>query len=280
MYSKRDRPVVILTTGRSGSTLFQKLLNTNPELTIWGEHEGILTQFMNAHRNVENSKWIDEHAIKGEWLLDAKRPVEPGRWTAWDGSFSKSIFRQALKSFLDSLFCNDLPEGTRWGFKEIRYFSVDIVNFLLSFYPGAQFIVLMRNPVNACVSFTTASPLTVQGDMDSYFKEAEKICKNRIKPTFAFFNQILKHDRSDTLAISFESLVAQPEDTMRNVGEFLNLKTSFERERIQEVMARNIVSQRKSTPPELYECLSQQANKLLLNEIRWYQSIVLEAESA
>lgn len=268
---------MVLTTGRSGSTLFQKPLNTNPELAIWGEHEGILNHFMHAYKNVENSKWIDEKSVKGDWLLATDRPVDPDRWTAWDGSFSKSIFRESMKSFLDNLFCGDIPDGVRWGFKEIRYLSVDIVDFILSFYPGAQFFVLLRNPVKSCVSFTTASPITLQGDMTSSLKEAERICKTRIKPRFAFFAELLKRDQSEIMAISFENLVARPQGQMRRAGKFLNLKSCFEVERIQKVMARDIVSQRKNAPPELYEFLDKEVRKMLVNEMHWYESVVLDA---
>ena len=36
------RPVVVLSSGRSGSTLLQKLLNTHPDLVIWGEQDQAL----------------------------------------------------------------------------------------------------------------------------------------------------------------------------------------------------------------------------------------------
>ena len=79
------------------------------------------------------------------------------------------------------------------------------------------------------------------------------------------------------MAISFEKWVARLDDLMRSVGEFLNLKNPFEKGRIQKVMAREIVSQRKNAPPELYEFLDQEVRKMLANEIRWYESVVPDA---
>jgi hypothetical protein len=39
-----DRPVFVLTTGRSGSTLLLRYLNCARDLVVWGEHAAILTE--------------------------------------------------------------------------------------------------------------------------------------------------------------------------------------------------------------------------------------------
>jgi hypothetical protein len=271
--SNRDNPVIILTTGRSGSTLLQKLLNTNPELVIWGEHAGILNPMMNAYYLVENNDWIKDDLAKGAWMLQPTRPIDPDRWTAWDGPFSKAEFYRSLKKFTDSLFCENVPSQMRWGFKEIRYFDERFIDFMLTLYPGAKFIVLMRNPVSSCVSFATSMLLKESAQTDSYLSKAESVAKNQVKRAFAFFKWILAQDRDDVCAIKFEELVDDPFKTLERIQSFLELERSFEIENISKVAARDIISQRKRTPPEIYDLVNSHAAKLLAEEALWYESV-------
>ena len=114
-------PVVILSSGRSGSTLLQKLLNTHPELVIWGEHAGFLNGLMRSWKAVMNAEWIPDKVPRGLWLMNRDRPVDAEKWTAWDGPFSKVMYHEAIRGMLDSLLAKGLPDEVRWGFKEIRY---------------------------------------------------------------------------------------------------------------------------------------------------------------
>lgn len=271
--TNKDKPIFILTTGRSGSTLFQKLLNTNPGLVIWGEHAGILNHLMIAHLSVQNVDWIPDDVAKGTWMLDPSRPVDPNRWTAWDGSFSKAGFHRSLRKFTDSLFCEHVPGQMRWGFKEIRYFDDRFIDFMLSLYPKAQFIVLMRNPVRSCVSFATATSKEKPEPADVLESRAEKVAKNQVKPAFAFFRRILAQDRDEVCAIRFENLVDDPLHTLRYIESFLELDTPFENENISKIMSTDIISQRKRTPSDVYDRVSSHAVNLLVEETNWYESL-------
>jgi hypothetical protein len=47
MHEFSESPVLIFASGqRCGSTLLQRFLSSHPDITIWGEHDGVLTQFM------------------------------------------------------------------------------------------------------------------------------------------------------------------------------------------------------------------------------------------
>ena len=271
--TNKDKPVFILTTGRSGSTLFQKLLNTNPGLVIWGEHAGILNPLMHAYLTVQNVDWIPDDVAKGTWMLDPSRPIDPDRWTAWDGSFSKAGFNRSLRKFTDSLFCEHVPGQMRWGFKEIRYCDDRFIDFMLSLYPKAQFIVLMRNPVKSCVSFATSNSKEKPEPADVLESRAQTVAKKQVKPAFAFFRRVLAQDRDEVCAIRFENLVDDPLQTMRDIESFLELDTPFENENISKIVSTDIVSQRKRTPSDVYDLVSSHAVNLLMEETSWYESI-------
>ncbi len=48
------RPVFVISTGRSGSTLVQRLLNCHPAQVVWGEHHGFLASLLGAYMQMSN----------------------------------------------------------------------------------------------------------------------------------------------------------------------------------------------------------------------------------
>ncbi len=271
--SSKERPVVILSTGRAGSTLLQKLLNTNEELLIWGEHEGVLNSLMNTWRMVSHSEWISDQDPRGSWLLESDRPLNVERWTAWDGSFSKQGFNQCMKTFVDSLFCKDVPENIRWGFKEIRYRKIEVMDFWSDLYPDTQYILLLRNPVDSCISFASARS---QKDAATSEEELNKIMThvvdNQIKPVFNFFREAMDKYADQSLSVVFEDLVEEPMKVLNGVEEFLDLGAWFDPENVSMIMGKDIVSQRKRTSRELKDKLREMALIMLADELDWFES--------
>jgi len=281
----KERPVVILSTGRAGSTLLQKLLNTNQELIIWGEHDGILHPLMHAWQKVSRSEWIAENEPRGEWLLDKDRPLNADRWTAWDGSFSKQGFNQSMREFVDKLFCSDVPENIRWGFKEIRYRGVGIMDFWSELYPDTQYIFLIRNPIDSCISFTT-SRLQNEGATDEKLQNESatdeellhtmaNVAENQIRPVFNFFEEAMIKYAGQSLPIIFENIVDEPIKTLDRVEKFLHLESGFDEGNVSKIMGKDIVSQRKRTSPELKEKLRVMALTMLSDELDWFEKFRL-----
>ncbi|MBT8070249.1 MAG: sulfotransferase [Gammaproteobacteria bacterium] len=271
--SSLNSPVIVLSAGRSGSTLLQKLLNTNPRLVIWGEHAGFLTPMMNVYRSVETSPWIDESRARGAWLLEQPRTIDPAHWSAWDGSFSRADFRNAMKLYLDLIFCRDVPEGIRWGFKEIRYFNRAIIDFMEVFYPGAQFLLMVRDPVDSCVSFTTSNTEARHEDPVAYEKTMNRVVKNQIDPAFRFYREIFDQNPGNIHAVYFEDVIRHPDKTMAKIAEFLRLEEPFAADDLARILDVNIVSERKRTAPELKAELAKMASRLLSAHSNWYKSI-------
>lgn len=272
--TSKDRPIVILSTGRAGSTLLQKLLNTHKELIIWGEHEGILNPLMRSWMTVSQSKWLPETEAKGSWLLEEIRPMNSSKWTAWDGSFSKRDFNTHMKGFLDKLFSEKVPENVRWGFKEIRYFKSEFIDFWSGLYPETQYILLMRNPIDSCLSFTTANASKNAATKNDFAGVMNKVVEKQIRPVFCFFREVMERHENVSHPVIFEKLVEDPMRTLNAIDGFLNLGAKFDSKKVSKMMEEDIVSQRKQTSREVRYMMLEMAKPLLEAESEWFEKVL------
>jgi hypothetical protein len=142
-------PIFVLSSGRSGSTLLQRVLNTYPDITIWGEHAGFLKETGDAFFRLLNDDGSRKFLFpkSGRTPEGVARNKRPGNWQAWMNCFSSEdvadFFRSHLESFFKPSF---MGENHLWGFKEIRYGLGDrVIEFLSALYPDAIFVFLTRN---------------------------------------------------------------------------------------------------------------------------------------
>jgi hypothetical protein len=151
-YDDREQPIFVLAVGwRTGSTLLQRVLMTDPSVLIWGEPFGrmaFIPRMVRMVCAVENGwppadYWIDgapdPQAWSSSWVANLFPPA--------------SAFRAALRAALDRWLAG--PAGlrgfSRWGMKEVRLGASEAV-VLRWLYPGARFIVLIRDPYDAYLS--------------------------------------------------------------------------------------------------------------------------------
>ena len=142
-----DRPVVLVGSGRCGSTLLQAVLNSNPEFLIWGEHNGFLKQIAAAYYDAAHPLFPDKLELSGEQRVKQLRNSR--RWPAWDNLAGEKEFLERFRAFIRSLFADPTGRATRWGFKEIRYaITADDRTLQLMFdcFPETRLIVLIREP--------------------------------------------------------------------------------------------------------------------------------------
>ncbi len=144
--SESESPIFLLATGwRSGSTLVQRILVTDPRVLLWGEPlgemglvseiAGILTRLSGFPGLKERCEGNDETfaSLPTSWIATLYPPGND--------------FRLALQS----LFNRWLGEParrlgfSRWGFKEVRLGAAE-ATLLHWLYPKAKFVLLSRNP--------------------------------------------------------------------------------------------------------------------------------------
>ncbi len=229
---EQDRPVFVLAQHRSGGTLLTRLLNCHPGLVIWGEHAGFLNKLAEAQ------DMLDRHA----GLLPQRSPAELRHYASgrpdgdgflpWTVPFGGAAFLAGCRAMVRGLFALDLRPGQRWGFKEIRYHSPTVVRFLRRLFPGAQFILLDRDPIELCVSDMLVSwalgslmAERVQHDRQAFLAAVDD-CLYAILAV----RQNLTHARAaiadQSIAVRYEALVSAPEAEMAGILGFCGCRTA------------------------------------------------------
>lgn len=148
------RPVVLLGTGRCGSTFWQTLLCRAEALWVWGEHAGILRNLLRARRDLATSPHFPGPHVPPLGLADAgSSGPDAGMRMAWNNGFRGPDLDDELRGLIDGLMRRRLPAGkSRWGFKEIRYGdpmiegAEDVPRHLLELFPGAIAVLTLRHP--------------------------------------------------------------------------------------------------------------------------------------
>lgn len=137
------RFVFVMTYGRSGSTLLQKILNSSDGVCIRGENMDVLL-------HLAKSWSIFDSNAEMQKLRRSKTVHHDGN--PWYGMHltDGARYGQGLADmFVREVLCP--PEGTQIsGFKEIRWHNEpdwfeQRMEFLKRFFPGARFIVNTRN---------------------------------------------------------------------------------------------------------------------------------------
>lgn len=140
-----EAPVFLLSTGmRTGSTLLQRILVTDPRLLLWGEPLGDMALVSSIAERLSHSicPWNLEHwkehdpaspSIAISWISDLYPPGED--------------FRLALRGLFDRWLGDPARQRgfDRWGFKEVRFGATEAV-LLRWLYPRAKFLILSRHP--------------------------------------------------------------------------------------------------------------------------------------
>jgi hypothetical protein len=153
-------PVFVLSTGRCGSTLVQRILNSYPDVTIWGEHAGFLRSAADQYFSLLERPGSDRYlfgngrstaTLSPGQLAEAKAADQ---WQAWLNWFSPADVTQLFRDFVCSFFRPPLlDELATWGFKEVRYGCDDrVIEFLARLFPDAVFVFLVRNGFDTVTS--------------------------------------------------------------------------------------------------------------------------------
>jgi len=144
--------VIILATGRSGSTSVLQMLNALPGFFVAGEHAGTINDLMHVWRNIFRNKGAPLGWPSKDPLVGFKSDTQSiGPWFHAEHSEMKVLctLQSAAQLLLGEV---DTSTYSTLGFKEIRYASPDILDFLTRLFPCARFIVNVRKNIEAQAS--------------------------------------------------------------------------------------------------------------------------------
>jgi hypothetical protein len=140
-----EAPIFVLSTGmRTGSTLLQRILVTDPRVLLWGEPLGDMAMICKIAEMMSHSispwnleQWKNHNpnssSLATTWIADLYPPGED--------------FRLALRGFFDRWLGEPARQRgfARWGFKEVRLGATE-ATLLHWLYPRARFVFLTRHP--------------------------------------------------------------------------------------------------------------------------------------
>lgn len=147
-----EEPIFLLSAGwRSGSTLLQRLIMSDPRVLIWGEpyDECGMIQALADTTRAFRADWPPS-----DYYYDGTPPNRlSGNWIANLFPAAEDL-RKGHRALFDTMFSEPARRaGTpRWGVKEVRL-GVEHGYYLRWLYPKARFILLYRNPLDAYRSY-------------------------------------------------------------------------------------------------------------------------------
>lgn len=147
-----DAPIFLLSAGwRSGSTMLQRLLMSDPGVLIWGEpyDECGLVQALADCARAFRTGWPPAdyfydgqptQQLSGEWIANLFPALED--------------WRRGQRALFDTMFAEPARRAgaQRWGIKEVRLTS-EHAFYLRWLYPSARFLLLYRHPLEAYRSY-------------------------------------------------------------------------------------------------------------------------------
>jgi len=147
-------PIFLLATGwRSGSTLLQRILSTDPNVLLWGEPLGEMALLPGITAMLAQLSEFPELRER----CSPDNPAFASLATSWIASLYPpgGDFRKGLRALLTSWMGNAARQRgfTRWGFKEVRLGAAD-ATLLHWLYPKAKFVLLTRNPYDCYLSLS------------------------------------------------------------------------------------------------------------------------------
>jgi hypothetical protein len=245
-----DAPVFLITTGRTGSTLLQRLLNCHRDLVVWGEHHGLFATLAGPYRLMAAGTGASYPTSASDnpgpdlllpGLRDPSAPLE------WANPWSFEEVKPQIADFLKGYFASRIAPTQRWGFKEVRYNRTDALDMLRDLFPRGQFLFLRRNPLEVARSKVLAWK---KGEPWESLPLAERLQRTdaivqEIRGHYAIYDEFMARNPDACLAVDFENLVGDTDATLAALLGHLQLDpTGYDRETAGKVLAQVITSTR------------------------------------
>ena len=220
-------PIFLLGSGRSGTTLLQKILNSADDVMIWGEHGGFLKKIAGAYfhqtENLKvNRKIFERNPVASDPNLDHHRLKLTDFNYCWMNWYGRQEVVTNFAALIESFFHPPGMEKRYWGFKEIRYGGNDrVIELLAELFPNARFVFIARNPVDVIASQSALGwgRRTALGGGWKHLAEGWAT-QNRALLEFQRRNEERSH------FVSFEELISKDAAAVEDLFDWLGFETS------------------------------------------------------
>lgn len=168
---------VVLSMGRSGSTTIQQMISKLPQMNFYGEEGGLLKNLYQLQKKIKQQSRI--HA--------------PGliSWQGVDDVNVHTVACMTQKLFAERHGVKCLHRGCRHGWKEIRYGSPEMIEWIRTIFPTSKIILNYRMSCSNYVDNFGRDCKQIQGEKDSFLK-ATKDLKNVFHMELEHLNNVTK----------------------------------------------------------------------------------------
>lgn len=207
-----EAPIFVLASGqRCGSTLLQRLLNSNPHVMIWGEQGGYLERFLLEHQSLLS--WAERHGeLRAYFERDGYDHFLPNMLP------DVQALQRAAGTYLAALFAAPARQVGRpfWGLKEVRY-DAYVASLLLNCFPKARIVHITRNVWDCYRSLKRWE--TVEGRWSRDWTKMALDDWVRVNASF-----IESRDRlRNLLSVRYEAMIADPGGFLVQLAGFLDM---------------------------------------------------------
>jgi len=218
-----ESPIFLLSAGwRSGSTLLQRLIMSDPRALLWGEpfDECGVIQAMAGTVKAFRSGWPP-----ADYYLSHHRDAKPGELADdWIANLfpAAADLQRGHRAFFEATFAEPARRAgsPRWGIKEVRL-TAGHAQYLAWLYPNARFLFLYRNPLDAYQSYCRYGRNWYDVWPDGPVFTPEAFGRHWRELTAGF----LAAERSlDALVVRYEDLVSADEALLARIEKHLELK--------------------------------------------------------
>lgn len=227
-------PIILMCFHRSGSTYLTRLLNSNPQVMIWGEHGGFISKLL------ESSEALNKRLFKSSQRTDisAAKAECVNSFIPFMNCFTIEQYEQQLAGVIHNLYSANLEPNTRWGFKEVRYLSDEMVDFFVRLFPEVKFCFVMRNIVDLCIANLRA-PWVIERLSRGYngydHTKLREVIYNilvRIRMHHQQFDYAREKYPRNTVLVEYEALTEDPYNEMVRISEALDIRTAVSRDAV------------------------------------------------
>lgn len=192
------QPIFIFSLPRSGSTLLQRLLMTNPQVASLGEPSLLL-------RLLGNDELSARRSVYWEFLVDMAVDDMRSHWNGYDECYRNGVRRMML----------DIYQGLAGG----KPFFIDktprytlIAEEIRKTFPEAKCIVLWRHPLAVAASMSAGS------GKSRWFPEDHAV---DLQQGLLRLDAFTRKHKDDICVVRYGDLVTEPARELERIGSYL-----------------------------------------------------------